>query len=104
VRTFFHGDFYPLTAHSIRNDVWIAYQFHREDMKQGMLLAFRRPESPYLSAQLKLCGLHPQERYELTFEDTNVKQILTGEELSTGIAVTIEDAPGSLLATYCQVI
>ena len=100
MRDFFYGDFYPLTAHSIRDDVWIAYQFHREDMKQGMFLVFRRPESPYLSARLKLSGLSPSGNYELNFEDTGVKRASTGEELANGIDVTIEDAPGSLLVTY----
>ncbi|MBI1926999.1 alpha-galactosidase, partial [Candidatus Poribacteria bacterium] len=100
IRHFFYGDFYPLTSHSTHDDVWMAYQFHREDMKQGMFLVFRRPESPYLSARLKLGGLHPQARYELTFEDTGVKQTLTGEALCAGISVTIERAPSALLVTY----
>jgi hypothetical protein len=73
-------------------------------MKQGMFLAFRRPESPYLSARLKLGGLRPEANYVLTFEDTNVKQTFTGEELANGIDVTIEDAPGSLLVIYRQLI
>ena len=102
VRDFFYGDYYPLTAHSIRDDVWMAYQFHREDMKQGMFLVFRRPESPYLSARLKLGGLSPSGNYELNFEDTGVKRTFTGDELSNGINVTISDAPGSLLVTYRQ--
>jgi len=130
LRPFFYGDFYPLTPHSVSDDVWMAYQFHicvldspirfhrnsalamktnpnriqnkHEDMKQGMFLVFRRPESPYLSARLKLGGLNPQARYELTFEDTGVKRTFTGEELSNGLKVTIEDAPGSLLVTYRQ--
>ena len=102
IRPFFYGDFYPLTTHSIRDDVWMAYQFHREDMNQGMFLAFRRPDSPYLSARLKLGGLHPEARYELTFEDTGIKQTLTGEILRAGIDVTIADAPGSSLITYRQ--
>ncbi|MBI4532104.1 MAG: alpha-galactosidase [Candidatus Latescibacteria bacterium] len=102
VRPFFYGDFYPLTAHSVSDDVWMAYQFHREDMRQGVVLAFRRPESPYLSARLKLCGLHPEAQYDLTFEDTGVRQTLTGEALCRGIIVTIEEAPGSVLITYRQ--
>ena len=101
-RPFFYGDYYPLTAHSIKDDVWMAYQFHREDMRQGMFLVFRRPESPYLSARLKLGGLSPSANYELTFNDTGAKQNFTGEELQNGIEVTIEDAPGSLLVTYRQ--
>jgi len=41
VRSFFYGDYYPLTAHNTRDDVWIGYQFHREDMKAGIFLMFR---------------------------------------------------------------
>ena len=100
VRPFFYGDYYPLTEHSINDDVWIGYQFHREDMRQGMFLVFRRPESPYLSARLKLSGLSPSGNYELNFEDTGAKITFTGEELANGIDVTIDDAPGSLLVTY----
>jgi len=104
LRPFFYGDYYPLTAHSIRDDVWIGYQFHREDMKAGMFLVFRRSESPYLSARLKLGGILPSARYEFTYEDTGIKQVLTGETICAGIDVTIDDAPGSLLATYKQLI
>jgi alpha-galactosidase len=32
LRPFFYGDYYPLTAHSTADDVWMAYQFHREDL------------------------------------------------------------------------
>jgi alpha-galactosidase len=80
----------------------MAYQFHCEDLGQGMILAFRRPESPYIKARLKLRGLNREFRYELNLEDTGVKRILTGEELSGGFDVTIEDAPGSMLITYRQ--
>ncbi|MDQ1285700.1 MAG: Alpha-galactosidase, partial [Thermodesulfobacteriota bacterium] len=104
VRPFFYGDYYPLTAHNTRDDVWIGYQFHRDDMKAGMFLAFRRQESPYLSACLKLRGILPSARYELTYEDTGIKQVLLGETLSTGINVSIDDTPGSLLVTYRQLI
>jgi alpha-galactosidase len=102
LRPFFYGDFYPITSHSVRDDVWMSYQFHREDLGQGMILAFRRPESPYIKARLKLNGLKRETRYELNFEDTGVKQTFTGEELSSGLDVTIKDAPGSLLVTYRQ--
>ena len=100
LRPFFYGDFYPLTPHSIGDDVWMAYQFHREDLKQGMFLAFRRLNSSDLTACLKLRGLSPSARYEVNFEDTGNKQTFTGEALAAGIDVTIEHAPGSLLVTY----
>jgi hypothetical protein len=67
-----------------------------------MILVFRRPESPCVKARLKLGGLKRETRYELNFEDTGVKRTFTGEELSSGLDVTIDDAPGSLLITYRQ--
>ena len=78
----------------------MAYQFHREDLGQGMFLAFRRLNSSDLTANLKLRGLLPSGCYEVNFEDRGSKQTFTGEALAAGIDVTIEDAPGSLLVTY----
>ena len=103
IRPLFYGDYYPLTPHNTGDDVWMAYQFHREEMKRGMVLVFRRVESKDSSIVLRFCGLHPDGQYEATVEDTDVKQTFTGEVLSKGINVTIEDAPGSSLITYCQV-
>jgi alpha-galactosidase len=103
IRPLFYGDFYPLTPHNTGDDVWMAYQFHREDMKQGMVLVFRRVESKDSSIALRFSGLHPDAQYEVTMEDTGVTQILTGEALSRGMDVAIEDAPGSSLITYRQV-
>ncbi len=102
LRPFFYGDFYPLTPHNVNDDVWMAYQFHREDLGQGMVLAFRRPESPYVSARLNLRGLSPSAHYELTFEDSHARRTETGETLCAGIDVTIEQVPGSSLITYRQ--
>jgi len=102
IRPLFYGDFYPLTPHNTGDDVWMAYQFHREDMKQGMARVFRRQESKDSSIALKFKGLHPDAQYEVTIEDADLKQTLTGESLSKGMDVTIEDAPGSSLITYRQ--
>ena len=103
IRPFFYGDYYPLTSYSTNDDVWMAFQFHREDLKQGMVLAFRRPQSPYLSARLSLRGLDPKARYELKSEDSRDVETVTGSALSDGIEVTINKAPGSLLITYAKI-
>jgi alpha-galactosidase len=102
IRPLFYGDFYPLTPHNTGDDVWMAYQFHRKDMKQGMALVFRRQESKDSSIALRFKGLHPDAQYEVTIEDADLKQTLTGEAFSKGMDVTIEDAPGSSLITYRQ--
>lgn len=102
VRHFFFGDFYPLTPYSVTDDTWIAYEFHREDLRQGMALAFRRPKCPIITTRLKLKGLSPTARYEVYFKDSGVKQTFTGEQLAEGLEVRIETRPGSLLITYRQ--
>ena len=102
VRDLFFGDFYPLTPHRVTDDAWMAYQFHREDRREGMVLAFRRPQSPYVTARLALKGLSPAARYELAFEDSGVRRTCAGNELADGLDVTIESVPGSALITYRQ--
>jgi hypothetical protein len=102
VRHLFFGDFYPLTPHRVTDDAWMAYQFHREDRREGMVLAFRRPHSPYVTARLALKGLSPAARYELAFEDSGGQRACGGSELADGLEVTIESVPGSVLITYRQ--
>ena len=101
VRHLFFGDFYPLTPHSVTDDTWIAYQFHREDLRQGMVLAFRRPKCPVPIVCLKLRGLSPNARYEVHFDNSDVR-VFTGRQLAEGLEVKIDDAPGSALITYRQ--
>ena len=103
IRPFFYGDYYPLTSYSTELDVWMAFQFHREDLKQGIVLAFRRPNSPYISARLNLQGLDPEARYEVKFEDSGDEKTVTGSALCDGIEVSINEAPGSQLITYGQI-
>lgn len=100
IRPLFYGDYYPLTAHDTSDKCWMAYQFHRDDLKQGMVIAFRRQENTDESMCLKLGGLDPVAKYEVTFEDSGNKQTLTGEILQAGIDVTISDKTGSELITY----
>jgi alpha-galactosidase len=94
------GDFYPLLPYSISDSDWTGYQFHRDDLGEGMALLFRRKASPYLSVQIQLQGLKADQLYEMTFEDTGRQQELTGRELSKPLPITINKAPGSAMITY----
>lgn len=100
IRHFFYGDFYPLTPYSTADDAWMAFQCHKEDLQQGMVLAFRRAECPVGTITLKLWGLSSEVRYEVFLEDGGVKQTYTGKELTEGLDITIDKQPGSLLITY----
>jgi alpha-galactosidase len=102
-REFFYGDYYPLSPYSTSDDAWIAYQFHREDLKGGIALIFRRQNCPQGDLLIKFKGLNPSARYELLISDDKLekkRRVLTGKRLMEGITLTIEQAPGSLLIFY----
>jgi alpha-galactosidase len=100
LRHLFLGDFYPLMDHSVDRMHWTGYQFHRDDVGEGMVLLFRRERSPYLAVQIHLSALEPDETYELTNVDTGDRLTLTGRELSEPMRIEIEEAPGSVLMLY----
>ncbi|MGB9758337.1 MAG: alpha-galactosidase [Thermoproteota archaeon] len=103
VREFFYGDYYPLSPYSTSDDAWLAYQFHREDLKGGIVFIFRRQKCSRKDFPVKFKRLNLFSNYELIISDDNLnkrKCILTGEQLMYGVTFSIENAPGSLLITY----
>ncbi len=94
------GDFYPLLPYTLEADQWIGYQFHREDLDEGLMLVFRREKSPYAAVDVALRGLTPKRLYELTFADGGPPRRATGEELARSLRITIDRSPGSSLIRY----
>ena len=95
------GDYYPLSPYSLQNDQWIAWQFDRPENGDGIIQAFRRPESDQAAMTFRLQGVEPAAKYEVTELDTGVLRTLTGNELlAKGLAVEIKGKPGSALVKY----
>jgi alpha-galactosidase len=95
------ADYLPLTPYSPANDRWIAWQFHRPEQGDGVVQAFRRPQSQEAVARYKLRGLDPGAGYVVTNLDSGEPQTRTGRELQDdGLAVSITDQPGSALIVY----
>ena len=88
------GDYYPLTPYSLDTTSWIAWQFHRTDLNEGVVQAFRRPEATSETLTVKLRGLDPQQRYEIENLDGG-KEVRTGEELMRGLAITLREKPAA---------
>ncbi len=104
VRKFFSGDFYPLLSFSLAADAWAAWQYDRPDLGEGMVVAFRRHESPFPVWEAKLQALAPEAVYELCSWDDHSRRRLAGGALMTaGFSVTVGDRPGSALFTYKRV-
>jgi alpha-galactosidase len=99
------GDFYPLTPYTTSNDAWIGWQFDRPEAGQGLVQAFRRPDSIYETARLKLHALEPKSRYEVTdIDKPGDKREFTGAELvEHGLLVTAPVQPSATVMTYRKV-
>ena len=101
VRPYFLGDFYPLLSFSLTDDVWSAWQYNRPDLGEGMVLALRRPQSPFNKMTPVLHGLEPTAKYTFKDMDTGKTQTHSGRDLcEKGLSIQIDQQPGSRLFTY----
>jgi len=97
-----YGDFWPLTPWRAEPDAWIAWQFDRPEAGEGVVQAFRRPESPYESARFALRGLEPSASYEVRRIDSeSARSTFTGKQLmNEGLLVAIPARPGAAIVLY----
>lgn len=103
IRPYLTGDFHPLTPCTLSHQDWCAWQMDRPDLGEGMLLAFRRKDSPFLSAAFPLRGLEPQARYAVEDLDSGAVTHATGQTLlETGLAVEIDGKPGTSVMLYVK--
>jgi len=103
VRHLLVGAWYPLLPYSRDRKDWIASQYHRSDLDEGLILAFRRSESPYAAAEISLHGLNADATYELSFDSTGNKRRLRGSELMGRFLLTISERHRSELIVYRKI-
>jgi alpha-galactosidase len=101
----YYGDFYPLTPWSRDASVWIAWQFDRPEVGEGVVQVFRRDQSFYESARLKLKGLDAQARYTVTdLDHPEAKREFAGRELTDQGLLLSPSTEGSALVLLYQKI
>lgn len=101
VRKYFYGDYYPLTTYSTQNNVWMAYQFNREETNDGMVLAFRRSNSSINTSTFRLYGLDAAQSYIITDMNSGNSYSAVGADLmQTGLTIELNDAPSSVMLVY----
>jgi alpha-galactosidase len=95
------GNFHPLGSYSIAKDAWMAWQFDRPDLGQGLVQAFRRQESNDAAATYKPRDLKPNATYTVTDMDQNKPYRVTGRELmEKGLTFDLPHAPSAAIVTY----
>ncbi|UCD29771.1 MAG: alpha-galactosidase, partial [Planctomycetota bacterium] len=100
IRHLLVGAWYPLMPYSRTDDQWISSQYHRPDLNEGMILIFRRPLSPYRSAEIALHALDADATYELMYESTGEKQLAKGGDLMKKLEITLPKKQQSELIVY----
>ena len=95
------GDYYPLTPYSLAKDAWMAWQFDRPEMGEGVVQAFRRPECTDEVMRLRLRGLDGGSEYAVADLDEERPRQFAGRELmDRGLSVRIPNQPGAVLLVY----
>jgi alpha-galactosidase len=96
-----HGDYYPLTPYSLDETAWIAWQFDRPENNDGVVQAFRRPESLYESIRVNLQGLDASATYVVKNVDEDGERNISGRDLlEKGLLIPIKSKPGAVIITY----
>ena len=68
----------------------MAWQFDKPEVGEGVIQAFRRPQSSVVSMNFELRGLQASGRYVLTNPDVEGSRELAGEDLlERGLLVTL---------------
>ena len=79
----------------------MAWQFNRPATGDGMVQAFRRPQSPIEKARFKLRDLDVDAQYTVKSLDEPSESEFSGRELEEkGIPIAIKDRPGAVIITY----
>jgi len=102
-RKFWYGDIYPLTPITTAPDQVIAWQLHRSDLDEGIVLAFRRENSPTKTMELPLRALDPGKTYKVEFTDesrSKITRTISGKDLLKALQLNLPNTRSSLLIHY----
>ena len=103
LRPYYLGDFYPLSRVTTSPKDWCVLQYHRPNEQDGMVVAFRRHESPYAGFACDgLRGIDPDAQYLVTLSRTYApaKPVTMKGAALRLLEMEIDQRPGSLIVEY----
>ena len=102
LRKYFFGNFYPLYEAGTSPREWCVMQYHRTGENDGMIMAFRREQSPFRTFECQLREIDPAAGYEVTLSHTYQSEnpaTMKGSDLQN-LKIDITEAPGSVIIEY----
>ncbi|EFK96314.1 hypothetical protein LDC_1657, partial [sediment metagenome] len=100
VKKYLAGWFMPLTPVNKDESSWIASQYHRDDLQEGMLLILKRPACGLTEFTVKPGWIDPQADYKLLYQAEGREETVKGSLLAEGYTVMLEAQPASTLIIY----
>jgi hypothetical protein len=107
------GDYYPMNYVQVvtpignwdgsmpswvNNDIWVGWEFYRQDLKSGLVQGFRRSTNAQAQFVFHPQGLTAAQVYLVTNLDTKAQQQSSGDALMReGVTIGCHDAT----ATFC---
>jgi alpha-galactosidase len=74
IRNYFSMDFYNIGSSCFDPTAWAIWQYHDSETQSGIVMAFRRCESPFDQVKIELKGLLPEKAYTFTSLDDYATQ------------------------------
>lgn len=95
IRKYFSQDFYNHGSAQFDMTSWAIWQYHNPETGKGIVMAFRRPESPFASAEITLGGICPEK--QIAFRDLDSGETFTG---NSSIILSLPEKRSSLILEY----
>ena len=105
MRKYYFGNFHPLSDVTLSAKDWCVLQYHRPAEEDGIIVAFRRHQSPYGSFHCQAQEIDSEADYEVTWSHTYnpSKAVRVKGAKLRSLKLEIEDCPGSVVVEYRQV-
>ncbi len=100
VKKYFTKDFYLVFGFSREESGWGGWQYHDSDDDSGIVMAFRREESPSDTVKISLGGLNADKTYLFEFSDTGETLKSSGAQAMSEFEIKIDEKRDSRLIRY----
>ena len=94
------GDFYPLLPHTNSEGEWLAAQYDRPDLGEGLIVAFRRRHCVENSVFLRPRAIDTDATYILEYQSTRGQVERLGRDFAAGLTLTLSPAPSHEVIRY----
>ena len=102
LRKYYMGDFYPLSDVTTDPRDWTVMQYHLPETNEGVVIGFRRHNSPFTAIQCELKGIDPAANYKVTRSLASKQEApfeMKGADLQR-LSLEIPLMPGSVILEY----